>query len=38
MIFLAKSFSNNLLERKIRVNVITPGTTDTPAFDKFRSC
>ena len=35
MIFLAKSFSNDLLERKIRVNVITPGTTDTPAFDKF---
>lgn len=35
VIFLAKSFSNDLLERKIRVNVITPGTTDTPAFDKF---
>ena len=33
--FLAKSFSNDLLSRKIRVNVITPGTTDTPAFDKF---
>jgi NAD(P)-dependent dehydrogenase (short-subunit alcohol dehydrogenase family) len=35
VIFLAKSFSNDLLERQIRVNVITPGTTDTPAFDKF---
>ncbi|WP_316762219.1 SDR family oxidoreductase [Pedobacter aquatilis] len=35
VIFLAKAFSNDLLERKIRVNVITPGTTDTPAFDKF---
>jgi NAD(P)-dependent dehydrogenase (short-subunit alcohol dehydrogenase family) len=35
VIFLAKSFSNDLLSRKIRVNVITPGTTDTPAFDKF---
>lgn len=34
-IFFAKSFSNDLLDRKIRVNVITPGTTDTPAFDKF---
>lgn len=35
VIFFAKSFSNDLLDRKIRVNVITPGTTDTPAFDKF---
>ena len=35
VIYLAKGFSNDLLERKIRVNVITPGTTDTPAFDKF---
>lgn len=35
VIFLAKGFSNDLLERNIRVNVITPGTTDTPAFDKF---
>jgi NAD(P)-dependent dehydrogenase (short-subunit alcohol dehydrogenase family) len=35
VIFLAKSFSNDLLNRNIRVNVITPGTTDTPAFDKF---
>ncbi|MFD0765694.1 SDR family NAD(P)-dependent oxidoreductase [Mucilaginibacter lutimaris] len=35
VIFFAKAFSNDLLDRKIRVNVITPGTTDTPAFDKF---
>jgi len=35
VIFLAKAFSNDLLDRNIRVNVITPGTTDTPAFDKF---
>jgi NAD(P)-dependent dehydrogenase (short-subunit alcohol dehydrogenase family) len=35
VIFLAKVFSNDLLDRKIRANVITPGTTDTPAFDKF---
>jgi NAD(P)-dependent dehydrogenase (short-subunit alcohol dehydrogenase family) len=35
VIFLAKGFSSDLLARKIRANVITPGTTDTPAFDKF---
>lgn len=35
VIFFAKAFSSDLLGRKIRVNVITPGTTDTPAFDKF---
>jgi NAD(P)-dependent dehydrogenase (short-subunit alcohol dehydrogenase family) len=35
VIFLAKAFSSDLLSRKIRVNVITPGTTDTPAFEKF---
>jgi len=35
VVFLAKGFSNDLLARKIRTNVITPGTTDTPAFDKF---
>jgi len=35
VIFFAKTFSNDLLGRKIRVNVITPGTTDTPAFNKF---
>src|ERR1700722_4698671 len=35
VIFLATAFSNDLLDRKNRANVITPGTTDTPAFDKF---
>lgn len=35
VIYLAKGFSSDLLGRKIRANVITPGTTDTPAFDKF---
>ncbi|QDK80462.1 glucose 1-dehydrogenase [Spirosoma sp. KCTC 42546] len=35
VIFLAKGLSSDLLDRKIRANVITPGTTDTPAFDKF---
>lgn len=35
VIYLAKGLSNDLLARKIRVNVITPGTTDTPAFDRF---
>ncbi len=35
VIYLAKGFSSDLLDRKIRTNVITPGTTDTPAFDKF---
>ncbi len=35
VIYLAKGFSSDLLGRKIRVNVISPGTTDTPAFEKF---
>jgi len=35
VIYLAKAFSSDLLDRKIRANVITPGTTDTSAFDKF---
>jgi len=35
VIYLAKGFSSDLLGRKIRANVITPGTIDTPAFDKF---
>ena len=35
VIFFAKGLSNDLLDRKIRANVITPGTTDTPAFEKF---
>ena len=35
VIYFAKGFSSDLLDRRIRTNVITPGTTDTPAFDKF---
>src|ERR1700710_1663199 len=35
VIFFAKAFSSDLLARKIRANVITPGTTDTPAFEQF---
>lgn len=35
VIYLAKGFSTDLLDRKIRANVIIPGTTDTPAFEKF---
>ena len=35
VIYFAKGFSSDLLGRKIRANVITPGTTDTPAFEKF---
>lgn len=35
VIYFAKAFSNDLLDRRIRANVITPGTTDTPAFEKF---
>jgi NAD(P)-dependent dehydrogenase (short-subunit alcohol dehydrogenase family) len=35
VIYFAKGFSSDLLARKIRANVITPGTTDTPAFEKF---
>ena len=35
VIFFAKAFSSDLLDRKIRANVITPGTTDTPAFEQF---
>jgi NAD(P)-dependent dehydrogenase (short-subunit alcohol dehydrogenase family) len=35
VIYLAKAFSSDLLDRNIRANVITPGTTDTPAFEKF---
>ena len=30
----ARSFSQELLERKIRVNALSPGTIDTPIFDK----
>ena len=35
VIHFAKGFSNDLLHRRIRVNVISPGTTDTPVFDRF---
>src|ERR1700712_2538630 len=35
VIYFAKAFSSDLLDRKIRANVITPGTTDTPAFEQF---
>jgi len=35
VIYFAKGFSNDLLARKIRANVISPGTTDTPVFGKF---
>lgn len=35
VIAFARGFSLDLLGRKIRVNVISPGTIDTPAFDKF---
>jgi len=35
VIHFAKGFSNDLLDRRIRANVISPGTTDTPVFDKF---
>ncbi|MCF0050441.1 SDR family oxidoreductase [Dyadobacter sp. LJ53] len=33
--FFAKGLSLDLLERSIRVNVLSPGTIDTPAFDKL---
>ena len=31
---LARSFSSELLDRKIRVNVLSPGPIDTPIFDR----
>jgi NAD(P)-dependent dehydrogenase (short-subunit alcohol dehydrogenase family) len=31
----ARSFSKDLADRKIRVNILSPGTIDTPAFEKF---
>ncbi|MBB5634319.1 NAD(P)-dependent dehydrogenase (short-subunit alcohol dehydrogenase family) [Pedobacter cryoconitis] len=34
---LARSFSADLLERKIRVNALTPGPVDTPVFDTIAS-
>lgn len=35
VISFAHSFSQTLLPRRIRVNVLSPGRVDTPAFDKF---
>ena len=35
VISFAKGFSLDLLARNIRVNVLSPGTIDTPAFDKM---
>jgi NAD(P)-dependent dehydrogenase (short-subunit alcohol dehydrogenase family) len=35
VISFARGFSLDLLSRKIRVNVLSPGTIDTPAFDKM---
>jgi NAD(P)-dependent dehydrogenase (short-subunit alcohol dehydrogenase family) len=35
VISLAKGLSLDLLTRKIRVNVLSPGTIDTPVFDKL---
>jgi NAD(P)-dependent dehydrogenase (short-subunit alcohol dehydrogenase family) len=32
---LARSFSAELLERKIRVNVLSPGAIETPIFDRL---
>jgi len=31
----ARSFAQDLLERKIRVNALSPGTIDTPVYDKL---
>jgi NAD(P)-dependent dehydrogenase (short-subunit alcohol dehydrogenase family) len=31
----ARSFSKDLVNRKIRVNILSPGTIDTPVFEKF---
>lgn len=35
VIAFARGFSLDLLDRKIRVNVVSPGTIDTPVFNKF---
>ena len=32
---LARSFSSDLLERKIRVNILSPGPIETPIFDRL---
>jgi NAD(P)-dependent dehydrogenase (short-subunit alcohol dehydrogenase family) len=34
VVSLAKGLSLDLLARKIRVNTLSPGSTDTPVFDK----
>jgi NAD(P)-dependent dehydrogenase (short-subunit alcohol dehydrogenase family) len=35
LIAWAKGFSLDLLERKIRFNVVSPAAIDTPVFEKF---
>jgi NAD(P)-dependent dehydrogenase (short-subunit alcohol dehydrogenase family) len=35
VVSFARGFSLDLLPRKIRVNVLSPGTIDTPVFNKF---
>lgn len=35
VVFLAKGLSIDLLERKIRVNTLSPGSIDTPVFGKI---
>lgn len=35
VISFARGFSLDLLPRRIRVNVLSPGTIDTPVYDKF---
>jgi NAD(P)-dependent dehydrogenase (short-subunit alcohol dehydrogenase family) len=32
---LARSFSSDLLDRKIRVNILSPGPVETPIFDRL---
>jgi NAD(P)-dependent dehydrogenase (short-subunit alcohol dehydrogenase family) len=34
---LARSFSSELLDRKIRINVVSPGPIDTPVFETIAS-
>nr|WP_311182459.1 SDR family oxidoreductase [Hymenobacter volaticus] len=35
IVSFARSFSQDLLARNIRVNVLSPGIIDTPVYDKF---
>ncbi|MEJ7662677.1 MAG: SDR family oxidoreductase [Hymenobacter sp.] len=35
MVSLARTLSADLLERRIRVNAISPGPVETPAFGKL---